>query len=133
MIHKAMNNSYYLVAAALIEEGGERKMPLGGKSIKNDFNDIKQVRQFANEIALELLLRVFSKRNRENFKEANNNSSFVLVKLDIESMNKVLKPLKSKWLTDGNSLEFIENLKKNKSEIWSIEYKKYEGIIYNKI
>ena len=54
-----MANQDYLIAMALIEQNGIRAMPLGGKEIKDDLENIDNFNKLGEEVILNLLLRVF--------------------------------------------------------------------------
>ena len=56
-----MANQDYLIAIALIEQNGIRAMPLGGKEIKDDLNNIDNFNKLGEEVILNLLLRVFQR------------------------------------------------------------------------
>ena len=61
-----MADSPYLLAIALFEQNGKRAMPLGGRSLPKDAmqDDAGIPAQIANELALELLLRVWQRSDQ---------------------------------------------------------------------
>ena len=53
-----MSDFNYLVALALIEQNGNRLMPIGGKSLKEPFQEIDSPTNKIENIALEIFLRL---------------------------------------------------------------------------
>ena len=54
-----MASQDYLIAIALIEQNLVRAMPLGGKEVKDNLDDQENFKKLGEEVALNLLLRVF--------------------------------------------------------------------------
>ena len=56
-----MASQDYLIAIALIEQNSLRAMPLGGKEIKEKLEENGNLNKLAEDVILNLLLRVFQR------------------------------------------------------------------------
>ena len=120
----------YLIGMALIQEGEQRKMPLGGKSLKKGYEPSENPGQIGNLIALELLFRFVDKNETSYIKKYSKDKSFLLIQMSMETMQKELPSIKAKWINDGDFDSLLCNLKKHCKCLWSVNYTKYDGIIY---
>ena len=126
-----MEEQKYLIAIALAEQNNKRLMPLGGKTFAG-VDGLSQVpKKEAEKIILDLLLRLFKRTNEGNLKISNDETGLLLAEISFESMQNNLPLIKSNWINDGNTDNLIENLKSKCSNLWSVQYKKHEGIIFN--
>ena len=126
-----MEEQKYLIAIALAEQNNKRLMPLGGKTISGVFTEKKPPSKEAEKILLDLLLRLFRRTNEGNLKISNNETGLLLVEISFENMQNNLPIIKSDWINTGNTDSLIDKLKSISSNLWSIKYKKHEGIIFN--
>mgnify|MGYP001235430177 CR=1 FL=1 len=126
-----MGEQNYLIAIALAEQNNKRLMPLGGKTISGVFTEKKPPSKEAEKILLDLLLRLFRRTNEGNLKISNNETGLLLVEISFENMQNNLPIIKSDWINTGNTDSLIDKLKSISSNLWSIKYKKHEGIIFN--
>tara|TARA_B100000902_G_scaffold321219_1_gene314072 strand:+ start:163 stop:555 length:393 start_codon:yes stop_codon:yes gene_type:complete len=128
-----MEHQKYLIAIALSEQNNKRIMPLGGKT----FAGVDALSHFpkkeAEKIILDLLIRLFKRTNEGNLKISNSENGLLLAEISFETMQKNLPIIKSNWINDGNTINLIDKLKSMCSNLWSIEYKKHQGIIFNKL
>ena len=53
-----MASQDYLIAIALIEQNLVRAMPLGGKEIKDNLEELENFKKLGEEVILNLLMRV---------------------------------------------------------------------------
>ena len=128
-----MEEQKYLIAIALAEQNNKRLMPLGGKTFAGA-DDISQApKKEAEKIILDLLIRLFKRTNEGNLKISNSENGLLLAEISFETMQKNLPIIKSNWINDGNTINLIDKLKSMCSNLWSIEYKKHQGIIFNKL
>jgi len=127
-----MSDSQYLIAVALIEQNGARSMPLGGKSFNKEIHDRKPGIE-AEKISLELLLRVFQRSEEKSLSRAAKDKSVLLILISMESMNKYIPQLKADWINNGDTNEFIRQLIRLNSTIWSVEFMRYEGVIFKMV
>ena len=123
-----MSDFPYLIAIALIGQKENRLMPIGGKSIKEENVDAHSPGKNYEQIALELLLRVFERTETGSIKRENGKQSILLVRLEMEMMQEKLPVLKAKWIESGNTELFLSELNKISTHIWSLEFVRYEGL-----
>ena len=128
-----MENFPYLVSLALIEQDGNRLMPLGGKSLKTTITSIEEIKTEAESISLELLTRILERTKDGSIKRANADQSLLLIEIPLEVMQKQLPLLKSDWIKTGNSGLFIEQISNHCNKIWTLNFVRYEGISFNVI
>ena len=126
-----MEEQKYLIGIALAEQNNKRLMPLGGKTIARADTLSQAPKKEAEKIILDLLLRLFKRTNEGNLKIANNETGLLLAEISFESMQNNLPIVKSNWINDGNTDDLIEKLKSISSNLWSVQYKKHEGIMFN--
>ena len=126
-----MEEQKYVIAIALAEQNNKRLMPLGGKTFAGDYDLSQGPKKEAEKIILDLLLRLFKRTNEGNLKISNNDSGLLLAEINFESMHKNIPIIKSNWINTGDTDILIERLKLICSNLWSIQYKKHEGIIFN--
>ena len=128
-----MKEQKYLIAIALAEQNNKRLMPLGGKTITR-VNDLSQAPEKESEkIVLDLLIRLFKRSSEGNIKISNDENGLLLAEINFESMQKNLPIIKSNWINNGNTDNLIKQLISTCSNLWSIQYKKHEGIIFTEL
>ncbi len=128
-----MEQQKYLVAIALAEQNNKRIMPLGGKTIAGVDPASKAPKKEAEKILLELFLRLFKRTNEGNLKVINDEIGILLAEINFENMQSKLPTIKSKWINKGNTDTLLQELNSICSNVWSVKYRKHEGIIYNKL
>ncbi len=126
-----MEEQKYLIAIALAEQNNKRLMPLGGKTFSGVDSENEAPSKEAEKIILDLLLRLFKRTNEGNLKISNDETGLLLAEISYESMQNNLPIIKSDWINTGNTDTLIDKLKSISSSLWSIKYKKHEGIIFN--
>ena len=125
-----MEEQKYLIAIALAEQNNKRLMPLGGKTFAGVDALSKVPKKEAEKIILDLLLRLFKRTNEGNLKISNDETGLILAEINFESMQNILPIIKSNWINNGDTDHLIDKLKSICSNLWSIQYKKHEGIIF---
>tara|TARA_B100000945_G_scaffold242545_1_gene198667 strand:+ start:299 stop:703 length:405 start_codon:yes stop_codon:yes gene_type:complete len=128
-----MASQDYLIAIALIEQNSIRAMPLGGKEIKENLEDKENFKKLGEEIILNLLLRVFQRSDEGALKRASEEKGLLLVHMHPKRMQKELPFIKSEWIRDGDTNQFIKYLSNLSREIWSTSFIKYKGIEFTSI
>ena len=126
-----MEEQKYLIAIALAEQNKKRLMPLGGKTFARADALSQAPKKEAEKIILDLLLRLFKRTNEGNLKISNEETGLLLSEICFESMQNKLPIIKSNWIKGGNTDDLIEKLKSISSNLWSVQYKKHEGIMFN--
>ncbi len=126
-----MEEQKYLIAIALAEQNNRRLMPLGGKTFAG-IDDISQApKKEAEKIILDLLLRLFKRTTEGNLKISNKDTGLLLAEISFENMQNNIPVIKSNWINTGDTDTLIENMKSICSNLWSIQHKKHEGIIFD--
>ena len=128
-----MNAFPYIVAIALIEVNGRRAMPLGGKSLKGSISENSLPGMEGELISLELLMRVFQRSEEGPISKAEKENSFLLIEIPLEVMQNQIPLLKSEWLNSGDTKVLLNKLEEITSNIWTLEFIRYEGMKFNKL
>tara|TARA_Y100001968_G_scaffold215501_1_gene198241 strand:+ start:998 stop:1402 length:405 start_codon:yes stop_codon:yes gene_type:complete len=125
-----MEEQKYLIAIALAEQNNKRIMPLGGKSFKETDSECQVPKKVAEKILLDLLLRLFKRTTEGNLKVSNDETGLILASISFENMHSKLPIIKSNWINTGNTKNLLKELNSICSDLWSIQHKKHEGIIF---
>ncbi|MBK17035.1 MAG: hypothetical protein CMK49_03350 [Prochlorococcus sp. SP3034] len=128
-----MASQYYLIAIALIEQNNQRAMPLGGKEIKLDIEEEENFKKLGEDVILNLLLRLFQRSDDGPIKRISAEKGLLLVHMHPKRMQKELPFIKSEWIRDGDTNQFLQYLGNLSKEIWSTSFIKYKGIEFNSI
>ena len=128
-----MANQDYLIAMALIEQNGIRALPLGGKEIKDDLKNDDNFKKLGEEVVLNLLLRVFQRSDEGPLRRASEDQGLLLVHMHPKRMQKELPFIKSEWIRDGDTDQFLKYLGNLSKEIWTASFIKYKGIEFTSI
>ena len=123
-----MASQDYLIAIALIEQNGIRAMPLGGKEIKNNLEENENFNKLGEELILNLLLRVFQRSDEGALKRASEDKGLLIVHMHPKRMQKELPFIKSEWIRDGDTNQFLKYLGNLSKEIWTASFVKYKGV-----
>ena len=126
-----MEEQKYLIAIALAEQNNKRLMPLGGKTFAG-VDNLNQIPEKESEkIILDLLLRLFQRTTEGSLKISNDKTGLLLAEISFESMHKNIPVIKSNWINTGDTDTLIEKLKSICSNLWSVKFKKHEGIMFD--
>ena len=123
-----MADAPYLVALALLERGGQRALPLTGKSQRPETIAAADPGADGQSLALELLLRLWQQSGESPIRRIAENDSLLLVEIPLEAMQERLPQLKAAWLSSGDSAAFLVGLRQLAGRAWRIEQARYEGI-----
>ena len=126
-----MEEQKYVIAIALAEQNNKRLMPLGGKTFASVDTLSQSSKKEVEKIILDLLLRLFQRSTEGSLKISNDKIGLLLAEISFESMNKNIPVIKSNWINTGDTDKLIDKLKSICSNLWSIQYKKHEGIMFN--
>ena len=118
----------YLIAIALLEQNDVRAMPLGGKEIKDNLDINKNLNKLGEEVILNLLLRVFQRSDDGPLKRVSEDRGLLLVHMHPKRMQKELPFIKSEWIRDGDTDQFLKYLGNLSKEIWTASFIKYKGL-----
>ena len=128
-----MASQNYLIAIALIEQNLVRAMPLGGKEIKDNLEDKDYFKKLGEDVVLNLLLRVFQRSDDGALKRASTDHGLLLVHMHPKRMQKELPFIKSEWIRDGDTQQFLKYLSNLSKEIWTASFVKYKGLEFTSI
>ena len=123
-----MASQDYLIAIALIEQNNLRAMPLGGKEIKYNLEEEGNLIKLGEDVILNLLLRVFQRSDEGAIKRVSEDKSLLLVHMHPKRMQKELPFIKSEWIRDGDTTQFLKYLGNLSKEIWTASFIKYKGM-----
>ena len=123
-----MASQDYLIAIALIEQNLIRAMPLGGKEVKDNLEDPENFKRLGEEVVLNLLLRVFQRSDEGALKRVSEDKGLLLVHMHPKRMQKELPFIKSEWIRDGDTNQFLKYLGNLSKEIWTASFVKYKGV-----
>jgi len=128
-----MDEQKYLIAIALAEQNNKRIMPLGGKTFPGIDSESQVPKKVAEKILLDLMLRLFKRTSEGKLKLINNETGLLLVDISFENMQNNLPVIKSNWLNNGKTETLLKELNSICSNIWSIQYRKHEGMIFKEL
>ena len=123
-----MASQDYLIAIALIEQNLLRAMPLGGKEIKENLEDNENLNKLGHEVILNLLLRLFQRSDEGALRRVSEEKGLLLVHMHPKRMQKELPFIKSEWIRDGDTNQFLKYLGNLSKQIWTASFVKYKGI-----
>ncbi len=123
-----MADAPYLVAMALVEKGGQRALPLAGKSQSAAAADESDPGEAGRTLALELLLRLWQGSDELALRRSAGDPSLLLVELPLEVMSEQLPILKARWITTGDSEALLASLETLVSRAWRITVARYEPL-----
>jgi len=125
-----MEEQKYVIAIALAEQNNKRLMPLGGKTFTGVDILSQSSKKEVEKIILDLLLRLFQRTTEGSLKISNDETGLLLAEMSFESMNDNIPVIKSNWIKSGETDILIEKLKSICSNLWSVQFKKHEGIMF---
>jgi len=128
-----MEEQKYVIAIALAEQNNKRLMPLGGKNFAEVDIISQSSKKEVEKIILDLLLRIYQRTSEGSLKISNDETGLLLAEISFESMNNNIPVIKSNWINSGDTDTLIEKLKSICSNLWSIQFKKHEGILFNNL
>ncbi|MEA5411735.1 hypothetical protein VB737_08150 [Synechococcus sp. BA-120 BA3] len=128
-----MADAPYLVALALLEQGGKRALPLNGKSRIGrtmTANEAEDPAEDGRTLVLELLLRVWQRSEEGDLRRAAGDDSLLLVELPLEALQEALPRLKARWIAGGATTAFHAELAALASRGWSVAIARYAPVSF---
>lgn len=125
-----MADAPYLVALALLEVGGNRALPLTGKSIPEALRGAADPGDDGRILALELMLRIWQRSSEAPIQRAAGDNSLLLVEMPLELMSEQLPLLKARWIAGGDTTEVLQRLEGVVNRGWRMVFAKYEPVSY---
>ena len=89
--------------------------------------------KLGEEVILNLLLRVFQRSDEGALKRASEDKGLLLVHMHPKRMQKELPFIKSEWIRDGDTKQFLKYLGNLSKEVWTASFVKYKGIEFTSI
>jgi hypothetical protein len=128
-----MADAPYLIALALLEQNGERAMPLQGKSLREPLPADGDPGEVGCQQALELLMRVWQRSDAGALKRAAGDQSLLLVAVPIEALQEDLPAMKARWLNSGDQAALLRELKALASGVWSLSMEPRQAMAYSRL
>jgi hypothetical protein len=116
-----MADAPYLIALALLEQEGQRAMPLQGKSLREPLAAEADPGEVGRGQALELLLRVWQRSQGGPLRQAAGEHSLLLLTVPIEALQEQLPALKARWIAAGDTSALLQELRAVSGGLWSLE------------
>ena len=128
-----MADAPYLIALALLEQNGERAMPLQGKSLREPLAVDGDPGEVGHLQALDLLVRVWQRSDQGPLARASADQSLLLVAVPIEALQEDLPALKAAWLNRGDTAALIKDLGALGSGVWSLNLEHRQPLAYQRL
>jgi hypothetical protein len=126
-----MADAPYLVALALVEQAGQRALPLAGKSIPAAAAAAPEPGEDGRTLALELLLRIWQRSDAGPLRRAAGEPSLLLLELPLELLQNQLPQLKAAWVAGGDTSVLLQGLGDLALRGWRITIARYEPIRFH--
>ena len=105
---------------ALIDQQGQRALPLGGRSQKEVAPQGEAPEALGHVLVLELLLRVWQRSDQGCLQRAAGADSLLLVELPLERLPEDVPRLKAAWLNTGDTAVFKAELQAFSPRAWTV-------------
>jgi hypothetical protein len=115
-----MADAPYLVALALLEQGGERAMPLQGKSLREPLAAGSDPGEEGRLQALELLVRVWQRSEQGLLRRAAGERSLLLAEVPMAALLDQLPACKAQWLSSGDTDALLGQLLALGGGVWRV-------------
>ena len=128
-----MADAPYLIALALLEQNGERAMPLQGKSLREPLAADGDPGEVGRQQAMELLVRVWQRSDQGALSRAGGEQSLLVVAVPIEALQEDLPALKAQWLNGGNTAALVQGLAALGTGVWSLNLEPRQPLAYGRL
>ena len=128
-----MADAPYLIALALLEQNGERALPLQGKSLREPLTADGDPGEVGRQQALELLVRVWQRSDQGALNRAAGDRSLLVVAVPIEALQEELPALKAQWLNSGDTDVLVQGLSALGSGVWSLNLEPRQPLTYARL
>jgi hypothetical protein len=115
-----MADAPYLIVLALLEQDGQRAMPLQGLSLREPLPPDGDPGEAGRAQALELLLRVWQRSATAPLCQAAGDRSLLLLTVPIEALQEQVPALKARWIATGDTATLLEELRALAGGLWSL-------------
>ncbi len=121
-----MADAPYLVCLALVEQDGQRRLPVAGKSQTQATAPGDAPGVLARSLVLELLIRLWQRTDQGAIARACGEESLLLLELPLEWMTNELPSLKAAWINGGATESLLIGLQRHTVQGWRVSIAKYE-------
>ena len=129
-----MADAPYLIALALLEQNGERAMPLQGKSLREPLPADADPGDVGRQQALELLVRVWQRSDQGALSRAAGDQSLLVVAVPIEALQEDLPALKAQWLNSGDTAALVQGIAAlGAGGVWSVNLEPRQPLAYRRL
>lgn len=128
-----MADASYLIALALLEQNGERAMPLQGQSLKEILPADGDPGEEGRRQLLELMVRVWQRSDQGPLRRAAADHSLLLVTVPMEALQEALPALKAAWLHSGDDRAFLQQLQALASAVWSVQLEPRQPLAFQRL
>ncbi len=126
----AVADAPYLICLALLEQGGQRAMPLNGLSQKEAIAPGSGPGEAGKTLALELLVRLWQRSDAQPMSRCGGDASLLLLQLPLAVMQEQLPALKARWIRDGDTTELLAQLRQRSEGLWQLTLARYEPLAF---
>ena len=124
-----MADAPYLICLALLEQDAQRAMPLNGLSLKQAIATGSDPGEAGKTLALELLIRLWQRSEAQPVSRCAGEAS-LLLQLPLPVMQEQLPALKARWIRDGDSAGFLDQLRQQSEGLWRLSLARYEPLTF---
>ena len=128
-----MADAPYLIALALLDQNGERAMPLQGKSLREPLAEDDDPGEVGRQQALELLVRVWQRSDQGALSRAAGDQSLLVVAVPIEALQEDLPALKAQWLNSGDTAALVQGIAALGAGVWSLNLEPRQPPAYRRL
>jgi len=128
-----MADAPYLIALALVEQRGQRAMPLQGRSLAQAVPADGDPAEEGSQQALELLMRIWQRSEEAPLRRAAGERSLLLVEVPLAALQDDLPAIKASWLNSGDTAALLSALAALGGGIWSLELEPRQPPSYRRI
>jgi hypothetical protein len=121
-----MADAPYLVCLALVDQDGQRRLPVAGKSQAHATAPGDAPGAEARSLVLELLIRLWQRTDQGAIARACGEDSLLLLELPLEWMSNELPSLKAAWINGGATESLLIGLQEHTIQGWRVSMAKYE-------
>lgn len=128
-----MADAPYLIALALLEQQGQRAMPLQGRSLPRPLPADGDPGEEGRQQALELLVRVWQRSEEAPLRRAAADLSLLLVEVPLEALQEQLPAIKARWLNSGDTQALLAALQDLGGGLWSLQLEPRQPLQYQRL
>jgi len=128
-----MADAPYLIALALMNQGGKRAMPLQGKSLAQATAGGDDPGDDGRRQVLELLVRLWQRSDSGPMQRAAAGMSLLVAEVPIEALQVQLPQLKANWLNSGDADTLLQELAQISGRIWRVSQEPRSNLVFEPI